>query len=46
MRVFLFTNTDNPHAENRDQLEKCFNQARTLAEKNIQIELFPLATKN
>ncbi|KAL4483805.1 hypothetical protein ABPG72_006180 [Tetrahymena utriculariae] len=46
MRIFLFTNNDQPHQDNKDFLDKCFNQARTLAEKNIQIELFPLATRN
>jgi ATP-dependent DNA helicase 2 subunit 1 len=44
MRIFLFTNNDNPHADDADALGKCFLHAKTLAEKNIEIELFPLAS--
>lgn len=46
MRIFLFTNNDNPHEGDAGQIAKCALHAKTLAEKNIEIELFPLCSNH
>ena len=42
MRIFLITNNDNPHSRDKVAHSKSLGAARFLAEKNIEIELFPL----
>lgn len=42
MRIFLITSNDNPHPRDKTAQNLSLGAARFLAEKNIEIELFPL----
>lgn len=42
MRIFLFTDQDNPHSDDHNLRDKALNQANQLREIDVQIELFPL----
>ncbi|KAL6072069.1 X-ray repair cross-complementing protein 6 [Balamuthia mandrillaris] len=41
-RIFLFTNEDNPNAENKNLRDQSFQRAKDLAELGIDIELFSM----
>ena len=42
MRIFYFTNNDNPHPDRKDLRDMTFSHAKQLKEMDVEIELFPL----
>ena len=45
-RIFLFTNEDNPNANNKQLRDRSFQRAKDLNELNIDIELFSMNKLN